>query len=229
MTDPTLTTNLTSNLLCSLEKHTNLIVNADRKILIKETVDNREAIVAKCGALASWTSSDSTGRSPKDTVIVKRPISAHNIDWLSSNNIPIDEDTFDMAFNDAIELLKTKEKVYVTDRVIGADAKYALPVKTITDNALTAVFTDNMFRPVPENINESVFYEKDFTLITLPYDKLDSEKYQGKLRKLVDGSTSGMLIAMDYDSRLGIVIGSSYLGSVKKLMFTTIDYYLPFL
>ena len=210
-----------------LKTHNNIFDNADRKTLIQETIDNHEAIVIKCGALATWTPVESTGRSPKDTYIVKRPESKNNIDWNSPNNIPLDPETFDMALEDALKLLSEKEKIYVTDRVLGADAEYSLHVKTITDHALTSLFTDNMFRPVSENLQKSIFYKKDFSFLSLPYNKLDPSKYKGRLRKLPNGKTSDMIIAMDMDRRTGVIIGSAYLGSAKKLMFTVMNYYLP--
>ncbi len=210
-----------------LKSHKNVKEDSPRKELIKATVERKEAIVSKNGALATWTPPESTGRSPKDTVTVKRKESEGNIDWDSPYNIPITEDTFDMLLEDTLSLLKNKEEVFVTNRVIGADSKYALPVKTITDKALIALFTNNMFRPVPDDISKSIFYDKPFTLFVLPYDKLKREKYEGRLRKLPDGKTTNMAIAIDYDRRAGIVFGSAYLGSVKKLMFTVMNYYLP--
>ncbi len=219
---------LKSKVLDIVSKHDNVLENIDRQIMIQESVDNKEVIIGACGALATWTPTESTGRSPKDTLIVKRPISEENIDWTSPNNIPVDQETFDMIFEDALIALNNKEKLYVTDRVIGADSSYSLPVKTITDFALTALFTDNMFRPVPEDLNKSVFYQNDFYLLTLPYDKLNKEKYQGRLRKLDDGTTSDMAVIMDFDRKIGIVFGSAYMGSVKKLMFTVMNYLLPF-
>jgi len=57
----------------------------------------------------------------------------------------------------------------MTDRVIGADVNYALPVKTITTRALAALFTDNMFRPVPKNIKKSIFKDEEFILLHVPY------------------------------------------------------------
>ncbi len=210
-----------------LKEHPRVIVDMKRSAAIREAVERNEAFVSSGGALATWTPQESTGRSPKDTVTVSRDISSGNIDWDSPNNIPIDEETFDMLFKDAVETLKGKERLYVTDRVLGADPKYALPTRTITDRALTALFTLNMFRPVPEDIERSVFRDEQFTLIVLPYDKLEASKYEGRLRKMPDGSTSNMAVAMDYDRRMGIVYGSAYGGSVKKLMFTVMNYLLP--
>jgi len=210
-----------------LNKHENVKDNISRREMIEEAVANKEALISKNGALATWTPPESTGRSPKDTVIVRRPESEGNIDWDSPNNIPIEPETFEMVLYDALKTLESKEKIYVTDRVIGADPSWALPTRTVTDHALTALFTDNMFRDVPEDIQKSVFYNDEFTLLVLPYDKLDRERYESRLRKLKDGRTSNMIVAMDFDNKIGVVYGSAYQGSVKKLMFTVMNYLLP--
>ena len=210
-----------------LEKHSDVLYNPSRELMIQEGVDNREAIASATGALATWTPCDSTGRSPKDTYIVRRKESEATIDWDSPNNIPMDSDTFDMLMEDAIQVLSTKRRLYVTDRVLSADTAYAIPVKTVSNWALTALFTDNMFRPVPVDIGRSIFAKRGFRLLVVPYDKLDRARYVGRLRELPDGQTSDMAVAMDFDRGLGVVFGSAYAGSVKKLMFTVMNYMLP--
>lgn len=220
--------NLINQIEEMVNSHSNILIDPNRETLIKEAVDSRQCVVTKNGALATWTPSNSTGRSPKDTYLVKNPESQDRIDWTSPNNVPLDSETFDMVVEDAIEVLKSKEQLYTTDRVIGADSEFALPVKFVSDNALVGVFTDNMFRPVPEDIENSVFNGREFYLLSLPYDYLNKEKYNGRLRKLDDGTTSDMCVAIDFDKRIGVVFGSAYCGSNKKLMFTVMNYYLPF-
>lgn len=210
-----------------LKKHPKVLSNIGRTEMIRDAVDRREAMVTESGALATWTAPESTGRSPKDTYMVKRASSENNIDWTAPNNLPIDEATFDLLFADAVEQLKETSQLYETDRVIGADSKYALPVKVVTYRALHTLFVDNMFRPVPENIQQSCFANNGFLLLALPYHKIDSEKYTGKLRKLPDGKTSDLIVAMDYDRQIGLVIGSAYMGSMKKMLFTVMNYLLP--
>ncbi|MEO0086376.1 MAG: phosphoenolpyruvate carboxykinase (ATP), partial [candidate division WOR-3 bacterium] len=213
-----------------LNRHPDVRLNPCRRDMIAEAVARREAMVAACGCLATWTPPESTGRSPQDTVIVQRDESAGTIDWDSPNNLPIAPETFDMLLDDALATLGTKERIYVTDRVLDADSGHALPVRTITDRALFALFTDNMFRPIPPDIGRSVFVRTPFTLLVLPYDKLDRNRYEGRLRKLPPPNsslTSNMVIAMDFDRRIGLVFGSAYCGSVKKLMFTVMNYLLP--
>ena len=203
------------------------LVNPKRRELIKAAVRNKEVLVSARGALATWTRVESTGRSPKDTLTVRRPEVEAEIDWDSPNNLPLAPETFAMILEDALNLVRGKERLYVTDRVVGADSRYALPVRTVSDHAKTALFTATMFRPVPRDIGRSIYHDQPFTLLALPADKLDKLRYAGKLRKLADGTVSDMVVAMDFVQRIGVVIGSAYMGSVKKLMFTVMNYLLP--
>jgi phosphoenolpyruvate carboxykinase (ATP) len=206
----------------------NVVANSRRERLIRDTVARGEAKVSAFGALATWTPPESTGRSPADTVIVRRAESEGTIDWDSPNNLAIDEETFDCVLEDALATLGRKDRVYELDRTIGADPSYAMTVEIVTDRALTALFVDNMFRPVPPEIGGSVFAGRPFRLVALPYDKLDPRRYEERLR--FDpriGGTSTMVIGMDFDRRIGVVYGSAYGGSVKKLIFTVANYLLP--
>lgn len=214
--------------LAALAARSTTVKNASRTEMIEESVKNRDAILTPNGALATWVRPESTGRSPKDTVSVRRPSSEKNIDWDSPNNLPISEETFDLLFEDAVAVLGAKKRLYVTDRALGAHPRYALVTRTITDRALTALFTDNMFRPIPAGAEKGVFGARPFTILALPNDKLDATRYEGRLR--VDpatGETTTMAIAIDFDRRIGIVYGSAYCGSVKKLMFSVMNYLLP--
>ncbi len=210
-----------------LQKHPNLLVNPDRKRIIQEIVNHREAIVSANGALATWTPPESTGRSPKDTYIVRHKESEANIDWDSPNNLPIEPETFDMLVMDTLAVLSREDRLYVTDRAVGADSSYTMPVRTVSDWASTILFTDNMFRPIPDDIQRSIFAQRGFTMLVAPYHKLDRARYTGRLRRLPDGRTSNMAVAMDFDRRIGVVFGSAYAGSCKKLIFTVMNYILP--
>lgn len=208
--------------------HGSVRLNIPRREMIRQTVENREALVSACGALALWTRPESTGRSPQDTVIVRRPESEKEIDWDSPNNLSITPGTFDMLLEDALAVLAKKPALYVTDRVVGADSRFALPVRLVSPIAVGALFADNMFRPVPADLAQSVFAKEPFTLVAAPYDKLDPLRYEGRLRTIKKtGRASDMAIAMDLDRRIGVVFGSAYGGSIKKLIFSVMNYYLP--
>ena len=216
-----------SRLNATLQELPNVHVNPSRRLLIEHAVAQREAIVSRNGALATWTPVDSSGRSPKDTVIVRRPEIVADIDWDSPNNLPLEPETFDMILQDAMALLRQKDRLYSLDRVVGADSSYTLPVRTVSDCAISVLFCETMFRPVPPDLHSSIFAEKPFTLVALPKDRLDRARYAGRVRKLPDGSTSDLIVAIDFVNRLGVIVGSSYMGSCKKLIFTVMNYLLP--
>ncbi len=73
-----------------LADHKNILENIPRVEMIKHSVDNKEALISANGNLVTWTPPESTGRSPKDTLIVKRAESEDTIDWSSPNCIPLD-------------------------------------------------------------------------------------------------------------------------------------------
>lgn len=210
-----------------LARHNGVALNPTRRDMIRLALERREAVAAKCGALAVWTRPESTGRAPQDTVTVRHPGSGAKIDWDAPNNLPITPETFDMLVADALARMEKKCALFVTDRVVGADPAYCLPIRVVADRALTALFTDNMFRRTPPGAERSVFSARGFTILVLPHDKLDRARYEGRLRKLPDGRTTDMTVAMDFDRRLGVVIGSAYCGSVKKMVFTVMNYLLP--
>jgi phosphoenolpyruvate carboxykinase (ATP) len=60
-------------------------------------------------------------------------------------------------------------------------------------------------------------------LIALPRQPLP--EHLKPLRK--DGKKSNLVMFMDFHRKMGLVWGSSYLGSIKKLMFTVMNYILP--
>ncbi|MBI4129592.1 phosphoenolpyruvate carboxykinase (ATP) [Candidatus Peregrinibacteria bacterium] len=149
---------------------------------------------------------------------------------------------FDRLWDDALAVLEEKTSLYVTERSVGAESSSALPVRTVTDSPLVALFTDNMFRqchserlPVGKAGSRGTkrplscfdYAQHDtFTLLVLPHDRVMTAPYEDVLRKS-GGRTVDMLVAMDFERMCGLVYGTSYLGCVKKLLFTTMNFLLP--
>ena len=125
-----------------LKNHSGLHTDIPRETMIRIILDRREAIPASCGALVVWTPPESTGRSPKDTVSVRRPESEAGIDWDSPNNIGIAPDTFDMLLEDALDVMKDTCELFEVNRVVGADSRMALPVCTISTHCISTLFAD---------------------------------------------------------------------------------------
>lgn len=194
--------------------------NPDRSTLITDSLAKQEALVSRTGALVTWNPANATGRCPQDTYLVKAGASAAEIDWSSNACNAMTPEVFEKLWQESEALLEAKSEVIELDRVIGADAAYALPVKLLTDRSLGAVFADNMFRSVPAEINQSVLYNKALTIIVLPHDPVQSEKYTNHLRP-----GEGRCLALDLENNRALVRGTAYLGTIKKTVYTAMNYY----
>ena len=66
-----------------------------------------------------------TGRSPRDKRIVDHPDSHDNI-WWGDVNVAVDEHTFEINRERAIDYLNTLNKIYVVDGFAGFRQRYGL-------------------------------------------------------------------------------------------------------
>ncbi len=218
-----------------LRTHASAQFNPPQSLLIADALQFGQAILTKNGALSVWGAPHATGRIPQDTYTVRHDHD-QSVDWAQPNNRAIAPDVFDALFEDALGLLKKKDHLYITDRSVSAETQFALPVRTISDSALTALFTYTMFRPVPGDIGTSDFVDHGFTLLVLPWDHIRTGKYRGILREVNGppasngvraGKTVDHTILMDFERRAAIIFGTSYLGAVKKTLFTAMNHLLP--
>ena len=67
--------------------------------------------------MSTWTAPESTGRSPKDTYIVRTAATDAEIDWDAPNNVPLAPDTFETHFAVMVDQLAKAGDV----RVRGGD------------------------------------------------------------------------------------------------------------
>lgn len=190
-----------------LRSHTGQKHNPSRTELIRTALLNNEAIPTTSGALSTWNPAHSTGRIPKQTFMVRDEVTQRTIDWNADACIPMERDHFDALMNDALNTLAQKKELFVLDRVVGHDAAHALPVRLITDSALSTLFADNMF------VNGSADSNAGFTLIALPYDDTQGD--------------TPRVVAMDFTRCIGLVQGTQYCGCIKKTLFTVLNYLLP--
>ncbi|MBI4250205.1 phosphoenolpyruvate carboxykinase (ATP) [Candidatus Uhrbacteria bacterium] len=215
-----------SSLSDVLTRHQAFVRESSRADLIEAALTNREAILTQGGALAVWNTPVSTGRSPKDTYIVKHPASQANIDWTSPNNNAMEPALFDLLWEEACAACERAPRMYEITRCLSAESSYTLPITIVSDRAVPMIFSDTMFRAVPPDSGKSIFANAGFTILVLPYEKVKSGSGKDELR-VIEGKQSEVVIAMDMDRRVCLVMGSAYCGTVKKTMFTVMNYLLP--
>jgi len=96
--------------------------NAPVAQLYEDAIRNEGAIISATGALINF-SGKKTGRSPKDKRIVYEESSKDDI-WWGPVNIKMDEHTFEINRERAIDYLNTRDLVYVFDGFAGVSLIY---------------------------------------------------------------------------------------------------------
>ena len=184
--------------------------NLNTPELYEEIVRRSEGIFSDHGALIVDTG-EHTGRAAKDKSIVREPSSEEQVFWGEVNKEFSPE-----KFNALKARMMAHAKgldIFVQDTFAGADPRYRLPVRIITEFAWHSLFARTMF------INDEVAdHRPEFTIINFPSFRAEPER---------DGTRSPTFILMDFSQRLVLIGGTSYAGETKKSVFTILNYLLP--
>src|SRR5690606_21036359 len=109
--------------------------------LYEHAMRRDEGLLAASGALAVDTGVY-TGRSPKDKFIVDNS-GAEGVDWGDINQ-PMEQEAFDRLLADMQAHLKGR-RLFVQDLFAGADQRYRLGVRVVTEYAWHSLFARNLF------------------------------------------------------------------------------------
>ena len=186
--------------------------NLSTAVLYEEAVRRQEGVIAAAGPLACRTGQH-TGRSPNDKFVVREPSSEAEIAWGKVNR-PITPAQFDAFHKDLLSSLAGKE-LFVLDCFAGADPMYRLPVRVINEFAWHNLFCKNLFIDDPAAAAAAA---PAFTIIDSPSFKADPARH---------GSSSEVMIALNFAKKLVLIAGSSYAGEMKKSIFSVLNYLLP--
>jgi len=167
------------------------------------------------GALIAY-SGEKTGRSPKDKRIVQQPESEKDV-WWGPINIPIDEHTFQINRNRAVDYLNTRPRLYVIDAYAGWDPNNRIKVRVICELPYHALFMWTMLiRPTPEETED--FGEPDWVVFNAG---------QFPANPLTAGMTSRTSVDLNIGDQEFVILGSGYAGEMKKGIFTVMNYLMP--
>jgi len=180
--------------------------------LYEEAVRRDEGVIAAEGPLACRTGQH-TGRSPNDKFIVREPSSEANVAWGKVNR-SMEPAHFDVLHRELISSLSGKE-LFVQDCYAGADPKYRLPVRIVTELAWHSLFVRHLFIVDP---GTGPAHVPEFTVIDSPSFKADPKRH---------GTNSDVVIAVNFAKKLVLVGGTSYAGEMKKSIFSILNYLLP--
>jgi phosphoenolpyruvate carboxykinase (ATP) len=174
----------------------------------KSTISDRGALIAYSG--------DKTGRSPKDKRIVKHSESEADV-WWGQVNVPLDELTFAINRERAIDYLNTRDTIYVVDAFAGWDPKHRLKVRVICARPYHALFMhDMLIRPEREELES--FGQPDCVILNA--GAFPANRY-------TTGMTSKTSIDLNLEKGEVVILGTEYAGEMKKAVFTLMNYLMP--
>jgi phosphoenolpyruvate carboxykinase (ATP) len=189
-----------------------LVDQSDAQLIELALKQDKNNSLSSNGSLVIFTG-EFTGRAAEDKYVVTDNYSTKVIDW--SNHIrSMTSDTFQSIKNEIIERFnKLDGPIFVTNRSVSADLKYSLGVKLITNSAAHSLFSKNIFRE-----NQAVCPMGIFSIYHDPTFKISVEKYKVH---------SPTVIAINFESKEIIIVGTGYAGEIKKSIFSVMNTLLP--
>ena len=189
-------------------------VDASPAELIEMAVERGEGQLTDTGCLAVETGAY-TGRSPYDRFIVDTPDVHDNIAWGVVNK-PMSLSSYEKIREEAVAYL-SERRVFMVHGIAGADRRFSRKVLAVCELASQALFVHQMLvRPTDEE--RAGFGRADFVVLAAPRLKLDPA---------VHGTHSECCVAINFQERMVLVVGTQYNGEIKKSIFSTMNYLLP--
>lgn len=192
----------------------NVYWNLTTGALYEEIVRRREGFILHRGPIAVKTG-HFTGRAADEKFIVKEPSSEEFV-WWGKVNRPIEEKKVDALFHRLLAYIQGKD-LYVQDCYAGADPKYQVPIRIITETAWHNLFARNMFVQIASR-KKLEDHVPECTILNVPHFHANPE---------LDGTNSEAFIIVNFGKKLILIGGTSYAGEIKKSVFTILNYFLP--
>jgi phosphoenolpyruvate carboxykinase (ATP) len=182
--------------------------------LYEEVVFRGEARVSHLGPVVVTTGKH-TARAAADKFIVREHSTESRI-WWGEYNRPFSGEKFSALLTRIQGFLQGRD-VFVQDCYAGADPRYRMPIRVITEKAWHSLFARNMFMKI-RRTEELKRHVPEFTVIAVP-------SFQAS--PMMDGTRTETFIIINFAERLAIIGGSEYGGEIKKTVFTVLNFLLP--
>ncbi|KAJ1854679.1 Protein kinase C-like 1 [Coemansia sp. RSA 638] len=172
-------------------------------------------VISSTGALIA-RSGAKTGRSPRDKRVVEETSTVDDV-WWGPVNKKLSEESFAVNAQTALDYLNTRDRLYVFDGFAGWDKRYRIKVRVVCARAYHALFMNNMLiRPTADELAD--FGEPDFTIVNAG---------QFPANCFTKGMTSPTSVAISFERRQMVILGTEYAGEMKKGVFTVMHYLMP--
>ncbi|KAG5528174.1 hypothetical protein RHGRI_028947 [Rhododendron griersonianum] len=189
-------------------KFTHVLYNLSPAELYEQAIKNEHgSFISSSGALATLSGAK-TGR--------------------GSPNIEMDEHTFMVNRERAVDYLNSLDKVFVNDQFLNWDPNNQIKVRIVSARAYHSLFMHNMYvtinfymltkciRPTPEELEN--FGTPDFTIYNAG---------QFPCNRYTHYMTSSTSVDLNLGRREMVILGTQYAGEMKKGLFSVMHYLMP--
>ncbi|KAF7802903.1 phosphoenolpyruvate carboxykinase (ATP) [Senna tora] len=199
-------------------KFTHVLYNLSPPELYEQAIKyEKGSFITSTGALATLSGAK-TGRAPRDKRVVKDDITKDELWWgKGSPNIEMDEHSFLVNRERAVDYLNSLDKVFVNDQFLNWDSENRIKVRIVSARAYHSLFMHNMcIRPTPEELEN--FGTPDFTIYNA--GMFPCNRYTTYM-------TSSTSVNLNLKRKEMVILGTQYAGEMKKGLFTLMHYLMP--
>ncbi|KAH0900533.1 hypothetical protein HID58_040036 [Brassica napus] len=199
-------------------KFTHVLYNLSPAELYEQAIKyEKGSFITSNGALATLSGAK-TGRAPRDKRVVRDATTEGELWWgKGSPNIEMDEHTFMVNRERAVDYLNSLEKVFVNDQFLNWDPENRIKVRIVSARAYHSLFMHNMcIRPTPEELES--FGTPDFTIYNAG---------QFPCNRYTHYMTSSTSVDLNLSRREMVILGTQYAGEMKKGLFSVMHYLMP--
>ncbi len=190
----------------------NAYFNLTTADLYEFSIRRNESRIAHLGPL---TVSSGTHKTHLDhAYIVKEPSSKSKI-WWGEYNRALRPDQFDILYARLLAYLQGKE-LFVQDCYCGADTRFRIPIRVITETAWHGLFARNML--VETTIRRFRHYFPEYTIVHVPNFHAIPE---------LDGTDQEAFVVVNFLKKLAIVGGTGFAGELRTCIFIIMSHLLP--
>ena len=182
--------------------------------LYEEAIKRGEAMIGHLGPLVVSTGKY-TGRSADDRFVVREPFT-EDVIWWGKIHKSFDAGDFDQVLYGLRSYLQNKD-IFVQDGYAGADPRYRIKVRLISEHAWHSLFARNLFiREFDPDVIAG--FDPDYTVIHCPSFEADPEQ---------EHTASEAFVLVNLDRKIVVIGGTSYAGEIRKSIFTVMNYLMP--
>ncbi|XP_061336878.1 phosphoenolpyruvate carboxykinase (ATP) 1-like [Gastrolobium bilobum] len=196
-------------------KFTHVLYNLSPAELYEQAIKyEKGSFITSTGAMATLSGAK-TGRSPKDKRVVKDDVTDNELWWgKGSPNIEMDEQTFMVNRERAVDYLNSLDKVFVNDQFLNWDPENRIKVRIVSARAYHSLFMHNMcIRPTPKELEN--FGTPDFTIYNAG---------QFPCNRYTHYMTSSTSVDLNLARKEMVILGTQYAGEMKKGLFSLMHF-----